>query len=95
MDRAQWPLRPRRRTTAPSCGGPRPTRSSCRSTPPTFSGAVVLHVGRDAIGETGRVRQLGVERSLVAGEKLYTHSGFGLVSTNLADSGARANVSWT
>ena len=62
---------------------------------PTFSGAVVLHVGRDAIGETGRVRQLGVERSLVAGEKLYTHSGFGLVSTNLADSGARANVSWT
>ena len=59
-----------------------------------FSGAVVLHVGADAITETGRVRQLGVERSLVAGEKLYTYSAFGLVSTDLADAQDRTSVPW-
>ena len=59
-----------------------------------FSGAVVLHVGADDITETGRVRQLGVERSVVAGDKLYTYSAFGLVSTDLADAQDRTSVPW-
>ena len=64
-------------------GGPRPTRWSSRSTPrrrPSAARWCCTSVP-DEITETGRVRQLGVERSVVVGEKLYTYSAFGLVST--------------
>ena len=57
-------------------------------------GAVVLHVGDGTITETGRVRQVGVLRSIVSGERLYTYSVFGLVSTDLATSGDRVSIPW-
>ena len=40
------------------------------------------------------MHQVGVLRSVVVGDRLYTYSVFGLVSTDLATSGDRASVPW-
>lgn len=62
--------------------------------PAVYSGVAGLKIGSNTLGELGRVAhqsnergQVPIERSFVIGDKLYTLSYLGVLSSNLADLG--------